>query len=173
MRPHLRYLWYVLRHKWFVFVAGVSLHAPLWRLIVHDWHKFLPSEWFPYVNYFYGNGDRRKGTTYYDAANTGDVAFDYAWLKHQHRGQHHWQHWVLARDDGSIRVLPMPVNFVREMVADWSGAGRALGHGNDVMPWYRKNKDKMQLHPDTRVIVEQLVRQTTAWWPGNVTGDPV
>lgn len=157
MRAHLKYLAYVLRHKWFVFLACLRFRVPLRQAIVHDWHKFLPSEWFPYVHYFYGNGDRRKSTTYYDAANTGDAAFDVAWLKHQHRGAHHWQHWILARDDGDIRLIPMPDRFVREMVADWSGAGRALGHGNDTLPWYTKNRHKMQLHEKTRLRVEQLI----------------
>lgn len=29
MKPHLQYLWYVLRHKWFVFVECCSLGIPL------------------------------------------------------------------------------------------------------------------------------------------------
>jgi len=50
---HLAYLRYVLRHKWFVLLA--CWRAGLyWRGIVHDWHKFLPSEWFPYVEHFHG-----------------------------------------------------------------------------------------------------------------------
>lgn len=173
MTKHFKYLRYIVRHKWFVFWAGISLHVPFWQLVFHDWHKFTPTEWIPYVNYFYGNGDKRKTTTQYDPTNTGDAAFDYSWLSHQNRGKHHWQHWILVRDDGDTRVLPMPEKYAREMVADWSGAGRALGHGNDVVPWYRKNKDKMQLHPDTRVLVEELVRQTSAWFPGNVSGTPI
>ena len=33
--------------------AKVS-HVPLWQAIIHDWTKFLPCEWFPYVQRFYG-----------------------------------------------------------------------------------------------------------------------
>jgi hypothetical protein len=54
MKKHFQYLSYVVRHKWFVLLAGLRTGAPLWRLIIHDWSKFLPCEWFPYVNYFYG-----------------------------------------------------------------------------------------------------------------------
>lgn len=54
MKAHLLYLRYVLRHKWFVLVAGRRTGAPLWRLLIHDWSKFLPSEWAPYVQMFYG-----------------------------------------------------------------------------------------------------------------------
>ena len=40
MLPHLRYLSYVLRHKWYVLWAGLWLGVPLWRLLIHDWSKF-------------------------------------------------------------------------------------------------------------------------------------
>ena len=54
----------------------------------------------------------------------------------------------------------MPQDYVREMVADWTGAGLAQGHGDDVVPWYQANKDKMVLHPATRREVETLIGVT-------------
>jgi hypothetical protein len=39
---HVRYLSYVVRHKWFVLLAGIKTGAPLWRLLIHDWSKFAP-----------------------------------------------------------------------------------------------------------------------------------
>ena len=53
MGKHWRYLVYLARHKWYVFMAGLRVGVPLWRLVVHDWSKFLPSEWFGYVDNFY------------------------------------------------------------------------------------------------------------------------
>lgn len=159
MSAHLRYLSYVVRHKWFVLLAGLRTGAPLWRLVIHDWSKFLPSEWFPYVAYFYGpkvKGDPRGPDASYDPA-TGSRAFNAAWLHHQHLNPHHWQHWVLREDSGATFALPMPEHFVREMVADWMGAGRAQGHGDDVRPWYVTNRDKMVLHAATRCLVETLL----------------
>jgi hypothetical protein len=41
-------------------------------------------------------------------------------------------------------------------VADWTEAGRALGKP-DTHGWYEANKDKMQLHPATRQLVERLL----------------
>lgn len=35
MKTHLRYLWYVLRHKWFVFVECVRLGIPYGT---HHWY---------------------------------------------------------------------------------------------------------------------------------------
>lgn len=102
MIKHLKYLKYVLRHKWFVFLACLD-YGLIWRGIKHDWHKFLPSEWFPYVNFFYGKTgkpiQRRDSTGYYKPTDTGDAQFDFAWFLHQKRADHHWQWWVLVRDE--------------------------------------------------------------------------
>jgi len=52
MLTHLRYLTYVLRHKWLY--TGLFLGVPFWRLIVHDASKVSRQEWGPYVRRFYG-----------------------------------------------------------------------------------------------------------------------
>lgn len=191
MRRHWAYLKYVLRHKWFVLVAGLRLGVPLWMLILHDWDKFLPDEWFPYARCFY----KPDGTKQYDETQE----FAHAWMLHQHRNKHHWQWWVTIgvltdnfgvdipdsdfmiwdRGDVSrvfkgdalsqplyeVRTLhpdfiaivpkPMPDIHRREMLADWRGAGRALGFPNTV-EWYAKNREKLKLHlhPETRAWIE-------------------
>ena len=145
MRSHLLYLRYVARHKWFVFRECCKLGIPL-AGIIHDWSKFTPSEWFPYVRFFYGP----SGT------GTGDEAFDFAWLLHQKRNPHHWQWWCLPEDSGGLKVLPMPDRYRREMLADWRGAGLAQGTP-DTVAWYKANREKMKLHPETRVWVERML----------------
>jgi hypothetical protein len=82
-----------------------------------------------------------------------------AWLLHQRRNSHHWQAWILRNDDGSVKTLPMPERFAREMVADWIGAGRAISGRQNPRPWYEDNKHKMQLHPDTRRLVERVMAE--------------
>ena len=155
---HLRYASYVIRHKWFVLLAGLRTGAPLWRLIVHDWSKLTPAEWGPYVRKFYGSWGAAASWDHADAIKAAvDDAFDAAWLHHQHRSPHHWQHWVLRQDDGEVKVLRMPPKLVREMVADWMGAGRAITGRWDVAGWYAANRDKVVLHPDVRVQVENLI----------------
>src|SRR3990167_8733761 len=115
MRPHWAYLKYVVRHKWFVFLECIKLGVPLWRVILHDWDKFLPDEWFPYVKFFHGKDakpeDEHDGTGYYKPTDTGNAAFDFAWLLHQKRNRHHWQWWVLPEDEGGIKLLPMPHKY--------------------------------------------------------------
>lgn len=163
MRAHLKYARYVLRHKWFVFMAGLKIGAPLWRLIIHDWSKFLPSEWFPYARYFYGNYPtwQQMGPhlfNVYTGPRKEEIAeqFDTAWLHHQNHNPHHYQYWILKQDDGETKVLPMPQSYQREMVADWMGAGRALGKP-DTVGWYEKNRDNIVLHPYSRQHVEMLL----------------
>ena len=61
MRGHISYLKYVLRHKWHVFVGCVKLGVPIHQAVIHDWAKFLPVEWFPYVRQFYNpDGSKRS-----------------------------------------------------------------------------------------------------------------
>lgn len=151
VRAHLRYASYVARHKWFVLRAGLKTRAPLWRLLIHDWSKLTRKEWTPYVRSFYGPQPRTAETK---------AAFDAAWLHHQHANPHHWQHWVLREDSGKEKVLPMPEKFVREMVADWMGAGRAITGYWDVAAWYQRQARQLLLHPDTSALVIRLIATT-------------
>lgn len=228
MKAHLQYLKYVLRHKWFVFLACLE-YGLIWRGIKHDWTKFLPSEWFPYVAYFYGKKEvvPNKFTFGFDqiekpvmkVPDKVQQEFDIAWLHHQKRNSHHWQYWLLTPDqprpqfneqsmDGGmthswiadqkgkvaavvyeydsdiykllhpdfdalkrlladLRNTPipqkMPMADAKEMIADWRGAGKALGKPK-TWEWYEANKDNIFLHPETRAWVEKelkLLEQST------------
>lgn len=81
MSSLLAFLKVTLLHKWFVFLAGLRTGAPLWRLVIHDWSKFLPSEALAYARHFYGPKDDPK-------------SFNVAWLLHQNRQPHHWEYWI-------------------------------------------------------------------------------
>jgi len=215
---YLKYLWYVLRHKWFVFVECWRLGI-VWRGIVHDWHKLLPAEFVPYARFFYGKWPEEPAIYRQLPSYTGPTTrsvkadFDRAWLHHQKHpaGDHHWQYWLLQYDSGdrwtlqqmSIEnpivlvedgtpllwceadprfaddaimtdtyrmcdrvarllnqkpvALPMPDKARREMLADWRGAGRAITGKDNTPEWYRDNKDKMILHPDTREWIERAL----------------
>jgi hypothetical protein len=154
MNKHLRYLSYVLRHKFFVFIECVKLDPRLfWRGLIHDLSKFSPTEWFPYVEHFYGEKKSpRDSTGAYNPLAVGG-SFDRAWLSHQHHNDHHWQYHILRGDSHGERIMHMPLLAMKEMLADWRCAGRAQGKP-DVRAWYEKNKDKMDLHPHTRRWIE-------------------
>lgn len=140
---HFRYLKYVLRHKWYVFVECAK-RGLIWRGLVHDLSKFLPDEWLPYTNYFYGKefNDRR---------------FRAAWNRHIHRNPHHWQYWILTQDEDPRMILPMPHQYRVEMLCDWIGAGKVQGHGNDVLEWYTKQRENIVLHPETQAWIEKEI----------------
>lgn len=144
MKKHLKYLLYIVRHKWYVLLGCVK-YGVVWRGITHDLSKLYPSEWFPYVENFFGNAEAVK------------EQFNQAWNLHKKRNPHHWQNWVRRTEDGRELILPMPDKYRKEMLADWIGAGRAKGKGNDLIPWYCENKKKMKLHPETRAWVEKQV----------------
>lgn len=146
MKANLQYLWYVIRHKWFVFLAGLRTGAPLSLLILHDSSKFSREEWGPYVDKFYR--DKHPLTS---------ENFLKAFRSHSKKNPHHWQYWSERRNSPEA----IPDHYLREMVADWMGAGRAITGKWDVDEWYAKNKDKIQLHPATRGAVEQLIEEVT------------
>lgn len=159
MRRYIMYLKYIIRHKWFVFIECIKCGL-IWRGIKHDWAKFLPSELIPYARFFYEpDGTKRQirdKTGYYKPDDTGDSNFDFAWLLHQKRSDHHWQWWILPKDDGTVKVFPMSLKARKEMICDWRGAGRAQGTP-DTMAWYEKNKGKMTFHEDTRKWIESIL----------------
>ena len=155
MKRHFAYLRYVLRHKYYVWrgsriVGGIAL----WRVVLHDWDKFLPDEWRPYAEAFY----EPDGSSRYQES----PAFAAAWNRHQKRNRHHWQFWLLTWDRGETEPLPMPEADVREMLADWIGAGWAITGKPDPSSWYEKNRENIKLHPSSQQLLEMLLGEIPA-----------
>jgi hypothetical protein len=148
--PILRYANYIFWHKWYVFVECAK-RGILWRGLIHDWSKILPSEFVPYYKHFYGG-----------AGQENRAAFDLAWLLHVSRNKHHWQFWILPCDeDGTgaptgMKVHEMPEKYRKEMLADWIGAGKAQG-STGVEFWWGRNKRKVVLGQATRDWLEREI----------------
>jgi hypothetical protein len=158
-----QYLAYLHRHREFVLDAARELGVPE-RGLTHDLSKFEPDEFVPYANYFYGGYERGQ------VPPDVQEAFNYAWLLHQRRNDHHHQSWVLRLDTGATVALAMPDDARREMMADWKGAGRAiLGLKANTADWYRKNQTAMVLHPSTRQWVE-LALSGALWGTADQAG---
>ena len=161
MTKYKKYLYYVIKHKWYVMLECFRIGL-FWRGIVHDWHKFLPCEFIPYANYFYGKKGRgithgRDKTGYYKPTDTGDSKFEMAWWHHIRLAKHHWQCWVVP-EVPKDKLLEMPDLFVAEMICDWRGSGKAQKIiSNNKFDWFEKNKSKMKLHPNSeRKILKWL-----------------
>jgi hypothetical protein len=150
----MKYIWLTIKHKYFVFRAGLRTKAPIWNLIVHDWSKFLL--WRAYNNAFFGD-------------KSMDKEFAEAWLYHQNHEKHHWEYWIPRTSHNKVdptmeivEPIEMPERFVREMVADWMGAGRAY-EGQYPDPndwkWFQANKQRIwkNVHPNTRKMILQVI----------------
>jgi hypothetical protein len=157
----MRYLLLTLRHKWFVFRAGLKTKAPLWRLLIHDWTKLLPSELPHYQRQFFGKADDPAG-------------FIGCWVRHQNRHPHHWEYWVPRTGHNRCdppypdgEPIPMPWWAVREMVADWMGASRAYGGKwpGKEWSWLEGAWRKMRLHHETVYRVHTVLHELGLYRP--------
>jgi len=133
----------------------------LWQSLIHDLSKFLPVEFFPYARTFYDeNGnkrDLRRQDGGYDPNNSKDVTeFSHAWINHQ-RNKHHWQAWISIGDSGNLKAVEIPEKYVREMIADWVGAGLSYSGTKNPIRWYETNKDTIILHEKSRKLLEKLL----------------
>ena len=158
MKHYFKYIKYVLKHKWYVFLECCNLGIPLLG-IIHDWSKFRPSEFIPYAKHFYGR-DRAKQNKlekiagYDKSKDSDDNVFNKAWLYHIHRNKHHWQYWILTQGENKNIILEMPEKYAKELLADWHGAGKTITGKNNTAEWYLKHKNKFQLHPATQDWIE-------------------
>ena len=149
------YVWLTLKHKFFVFKAGLKVGCPIWRLITHDLSKLGPNERKYYQDFFFGEKKNPMG-------------FARAWLHHQNCNDHHWEYWIprtghsKGSDSGPLMKLPMTDEAILEMLSDWIGASRAYGgkwpKKND-WPWLEQEiEDTLShLHPDTAKKVYELL----------------
>jgi hypothetical protein len=146
----MKYLKYLLRHKWYVgkecFKRGLY-----WQGIIHDWSKFLPSEFIQYNKYL----KRPKETN----------SFLKSVALHHKRNPHHWQYWVLHSDRGEMKCFEIPEKYMLEMICDWIGAGIAKGHPSpcfdplhETRTWYAINRQNIRLHRSTRKKIEKLLK---------------
>lgn len=148
----MNYFWLTLKHKWFVFLAGRKIGVPIIRLLLHDWTKFLPCELPHYQKQFFGSADDSWG-------------FIKCWIHHQNCNDHHWEYWIPRSGHNSGKLpfkdnepIEMEIDAIKEMVADWMGAGKAYGGewpdlNNWV--WLDENITKMRLHHQT---IRNIVR---------------
>jgi len=168
MKKEIKYLQYILKHKWYVLVecfkSGIYLNG-----LTHDMSKLSPNEFFPYANFFYGENNNYKHCTnskhgYCKPISTGDSQFDLAWIEHCKKNKHHWQAWVTKNEKGEEKLLPIQEPYLTEMICDWVGAGKAQGHNSpkddpyfNVRNWYMENGSKLKLTEETRKDIEKRI----------------
>jgi len=149
----------LLTHKWYVLKAGLFVGGiPLWRLIIHDWSKFMPVEFINYSHFKYGVKDKKQWAK--------------AWLHHLHHNPHHPEHWILSwRGDPKyyddlaepiaefVSVQPMSETYVREMVADMLATSKEVTGNWDIAVWLNKNGSSMRLHNEAITRLDAVMHE--------------
>lgn len=148
--PYILQFFSILRHKWYVFLAGLRVGVPVWALIVHDLSKFSRTEFGAYARKFELKGEK---------AEKGDLEFALAWLRHENSNAHHWGFWIARTGTHAGRALPMPERYIKEMVADWMGAGRTYTGSWGMSEWLNNNLESFTFYPETyREVRSVLIR---------------
>ena len=141
------------RHKVIAhcFKAGIGFQG-----LFHDLSKYSPCEFIPGAKYY-------TGTRSPNVAERELLGYSSAWLHHKGRNRHHFEYW----EDFSIkeqRVVPvkMPLKYAAEMFCDRVAASQIyLGDKyTDASAWeyYQRSKDHYLMHPETRALLEKLLR---------------
>jgi len=113
----------------------------------HDKSKWDDEEFEPYAKYFY-------------QGKNNQAEFDKAWNRHQKINPHHWQYWVLIKDnpDKPFVCIPMEIEYIVEMICDWWSFSFKTGNLREIFDWYDKNKDYQHMHKETRKTVNQILK---------------
>ncbi|MFW5895399.1 MAG: DUF5662 family protein [archaeon] len=146
---YLKYLIYILKHKWYVFIECWKLGIPL-KGVLHDLSKFLPSEFKAYTDKYFGNENEFK------ELEKIELNFLKAWNHHQKRNKHHPEYWIMHKEEEQ-KIFEMPLIYRKEMLADWKGASKAKGYGGDILTWYKRRRKKIPLAPKTRRWIEKQI----------------
>ena len=118
------------------------------QLIRHDDSKYTEEEFMPYANYFYGNKTEQV-----------EIDFDYAWNHHQKCNPHHYQYWILIKDEDGVKCLDMPYDYVVEMILDWWTFSWKTNNLKEIFKWYEEHKEKIIFSENTKKTVEEILNK--------------
>lgn len=132
-----------MEHKKNVFIECWKdkqyLHA-----FTHDLSKFSTYEFTQYAKYDFSNKNNNTEKIKND--------FDAAWIHHYRNNSHHWNYWC---DGCQSNPRYMPIKYIRQMICDWKAMSRKFG--GSAQEYYSKNKDKINLHNESRAELEKYL----------------
>ena len=151
-------LWEVLTPEWFQ-EKGLDLTLINYTLTEHDRSKYDSHEYEAYDNYFYPEENEPQDKELVDRQ------FDYAWLRHIYLNPHHWQHWILRKDDGSTTALDMPPLYILEMICDWMSFSVKRNSPFEFVNFYNENVDnnRIELSENTKALVDEIIDRYTIY----------
>lgn len=152
----LSHLRTINRHKFLV--MKYCFRVGLYRQgLLHDLSKYSPVEFLAGAKYY--RGDRSP-----NEIERKERGYSAAWLHHKGRNKHHLEYWIDYDPGPGHRMtgMEMPVNYVAEMVCDRIAASKTYRREayRDSDPWdyYLAGRDHYLLHPNTRALLEQLLK---------------
>lgn len=116
----------------------------------HDKSKYDNTEYDAYLDNFYPADEKEIP----DSKESD--SYQYAWNHHQKNNPHHWQYWVLVKDEGTLVPLDMPISYVLHMLCDWDSFSY-VSSSRTTKQWYDENKSNMTLSKNTKALVEKYL----------------
>ena len=159
----------IITHKYWVYYYGRKLDVSRWQLLMHDISKFSSIEFWESVKYYQGTSSPIPPCK---AAN----GYSKAWQHHKGRNPHHYEYWTDNYDSGTT-LIPMPLKYVEEMLADWFAAGRTYQGKNFTFDkqynwWQTKKASNPAIHPLTMELIDFFF-DTAYEWKLNNTDNPL
>lgn len=127
------------------------------QAFLHDLSKYSWIEFSTGVKYY-------QGTRSPNAAEREDKGYTEAWLHHKGRNKHHLEYWIdYSLEEGQqMAGMNMPKKYVVEMFCDRIAACENYQKEKftpySAWEYYKKGKDKYLLHPQTRELLESLLK---------------
>jgi hypothetical protein len=163
------YFSYIIEHKKNVFRECIELIKTMpkskdyrkYKLMMlihaftHDLSKFLPNEFYPYAEYFYGYHGVKLEKEYNEEQITNGMScvsrnyleckkeFDKAWELHYKRNKHHPEYW----NGKKISYI-----YILQMICDLKAMSRKFG--GTAQEYYLRNYNKWNLNRDSRYSLE-------------------
>lgn len=142
-------------HKWWVFYYCCIFRIP-WRGFMHDWSKLHPTEFFESVKFY-------KGEESPIPIAKKEQGYSLAWQHHKGHNPHHYEYWTDNYEKG-ITAVPMPLEYILEMIADWFAAGRTYKGktfkvSDEVEWWETKKLYGIKMHRATYELVDYIFKE--------------
>lgn len=115
MKKYIKHFITIAKHKWLVMILCFKC-GYYKRGLLHDLSKFGPTEFFSSAKYFQGNRSPID-------AEKEDHGYSIAWQHHKGHNPHHWEYWIDDIGTKQNTPLPIPREYIVEMICDWIAAG--------------------------------------------------
>ena len=137
----------ITHHKWLV-LCGCFRVGLYWQGLTHDLSKYSLTEFRSGATYYQGNRSP-------NAAEREDKGYSEAWMHHKGRNRHHYEYWTdISRETGKYEAMPMPRNYLVEMVMDRRAACMTYQgdryRDDSALRYFERGRETRDMHPQTR-----------------------